>query len=147
MAEGNGGAPPLFDCSRCLGFCCSVYEEVNIRVEDLVRIAEHFGIGVQAAAELYTNPGLELKRKPDDLLLYDTCVFFDTEKRCCGIYEARPGLCRDWPKVEHAHGGAEGRCPYYDLYVYAQKEQGTPNMVPLIKLGRLVNEEAHAGQE
>ena len=25
------------------------------------------------------------------------CTFFDPEKRCCTIYEARPAQCKTWP--------------------------------------------------
>jgi Fe-S-cluster containining protein len=25
------------------------------------------------------------------------CVFFDNQRRCCKIYEARPRQCRTWP--------------------------------------------------
>jgi Fe-S-cluster containining protein len=25
------------------------------------------------------------------------CVFFDNQKRCCTVYEARPRQCRTWP--------------------------------------------------
>lgn len=125
-----------FDCTKCLGFCCSVYQAVNITTQDLKRLAEHFGISRKLALKRYTN-ALTLKRKADGLL-GETCVFFDTEARRCGVYEARPQVCRDWPKPEHRLEGAEGRCCYYDLYQFTKRELRAPNVLPLVQIKRYV---------
>ena len=42
------------------------------------------------------------------------CRFFDTEKRCCTIYAARPSLCRSFPG---------GRCGYYDFLAFERNAQ------------------------
>lgn len=128
-----GGDEKTFDCTRCLGFCCSIYEAVNITVSDLKRLAEHLGVAPKLAMKRYTV-GLTLKRKPDELL-GETCVFFDTERRHCGVYEARPGVCREWPRPEHS---PEGRCCYYDLYQFTKREQRAPNVLPLVQIKRYV---------
>lgn len=130
-------AAPLFDCTACPGICCSVYTEVNISYYDLTRLAVHFGLRVADAQKLYIKPGrgLELRRQQDPLL-GETCVFFDTANRRCGVYEARPAVCRNWPRAEHAAPGAEGRCCYYDLYQYTKKEVRR-DVLPLVQLSRM----------
>lgn len=132
MGESQDGGPN-YSCADCLGFCCSVYDEVNITVADLKRLAAHLGVSWKLAMKRYTN-SLTLKRKPDELL-GETCVFFDAEARGCGVYEARPQVCRDWPKREHA---PDGRCCFFDLYSFAQKELGAKNVLPLVQIKRFV---------
>lgn len=46
------------------------------------------------------------------------CRFFDTEQRRCGIYEARPAVCRSFP--------GKGRCGYYDFLKFERETQNDP---------------------
>lgn len=137
-----------YDCLACLGFCCSIYENVAITRRDLGRLARHFKMKVKKFLKEFTRGDGTLKRK-EDPLLGETCIFFDTEQRCCGVYEARPAICREWPKPQHRLPGAENRCCYFDVYQFAQRELApnavpviNPNHgVPLIQIGRLVKGE------
>jgi Fe-S-cluster containining protein len=42
------------------------------------------------------------------------CRFFDTDKRRCTVYEARPAACRSFPGV---------RCGYYDFLKFERAAQ------------------------
>jgi Fe-S-cluster containining protein len=49
------------------------------------------------------------------------CRFFDTEKRCCTIYKARPAVCRQYPGGTH--------CGYYDFLSFERRTQDDPEWV------------------
>jgi Fe-S-cluster containining protein len=49
------------------------------------------------------------------------CRFFDTEKRACTVYEARPAVCRSFP--------GPGRCGYYDFLSFERRTQRDPEFV------------------
>ena len=49
------------------------------------------------------------------------CRFFDTDKRRCTIYEARPEICRSYP------GGKT--CGYYDFLMSERDSQRDPTHV------------------
>ena len=49
-----------------------------------------------------------------------TCRFFDTEKRSCTIYKARPAICRDYPG---------GGCGYYSFLMAERSSQEDPDHV------------------
>jgi Fe-S-cluster containining protein len=51
------------------------------------------------------------------------CQFFDTEKRCCTIYPARPGACRAYPGT--------ARCGYYDFLSFERRAQNDAEFVAL----------------
>ena len=119
-----------YDCSACAGYCCSVYDEVPVTRRDLVRLARSLGLGVEVARRRFTKVvrGTRVLRRRRDPVLRETCFFFDIERRCCGAYEARPAVCREWP----AHGG--GRCVYYELQQFERGQQGDATVVPLVKI-------------
>ena len=48
------------------------------------------------------------------------CQFFDTRKRRCTIYAARPETCRSYPG---------GRCGYYDFLSFERRAQNDPEFV------------------
>ena len=48
------------------------------------------------------------------------CRFFDTEKRRCTIYTARPAICRDYPG---------GGCGYYGFLMSGAQFAGRPHHV------------------
>ena len=47
------------------------------------------------------------------------CRFFDQEKRCCGIYPARPAVCRSFP--------GPGRCGYSIFFLSSAALSATPS--------------------
>ena len=60
------------------------------------------------------------------LLMYifeSTCGLFDQEKRRCTVYEARPGVCRQYPDAP--------RCGYYDFLSFEREQQGDPDFIAL----------------
>jgi len=122
----------LYDCDGCLAFCCTVYDRLKITPHDAKRLAAHLGIKLKAFVKRYTVEDLLLARK-DDPPLGKACVFLDAGERRCTVYEARPDICRDWPRPQHAVPGAEGRCCYYDVQQYAKKELGA-TAVPLVQI-------------
>lgn len=49
------------------------------------------------------------------------CRFFDTKKRNCSVYDARPLICRGYPN--------EKRCGYWDFLSWERKHQQDPDYV------------------
>jgi hypothetical protein len=63
-----------------------------------------------------------MRRKRDDVY-GKICRFFDTTKRCCTIYTARPAVCRSFP--------GSGRCGYYDFLAFERRAQEDDEFVAL----------------
>lgn len=106
-----------YDCLKCPGFCCS-YPLIAITKADVERLAKHHNVSVDSARSRFTKEAYGakyvLKRKEDEHF-GRICRFFDTDKRRCSIYEARPSVCRDYPK--------ESRCGYYDFLTFERAQQ------------------------
>jgi uncharacterized protein len=112
-----------YDCSKCPGFCCS-YPLIELGKRDIKRLAEHFDVSIAAATNRFTR--LEGKRKRVMRRKVDEhfgriCRFFDTKKRQCTIYDARPKTCRDYP--------TQKRCGYYDFLSFERAQQGDKKWV------------------
>ncbi|HEY0003414.1 MAG TPA: YkgJ family cysteine cluster protein [Pyrinomonadaceae bacterium] len=117
-----------FDCSKCPAFCCAIYERVQVTKRDINRLAKHFGVTPEVATERYTKMyGKErvLRRKKDPLLGV-ACQFLNHETRGCGIYHARPNVCREYPD--------RPRCVYYDVLQFERKQQDDENVLPLFQI-------------
>lgn len=117
-----------YDCSKCPAFCCAVYERVAVSKSDLIRLAKHFGVTVQTAMRRYTqlNANERVLRRGEDSIFGEACKFLDPETRGCTIYQARPDVCRAYPK--------RSRCAYYDLLQFERRQQDNPNVIPLIQI-------------
>jgi Fe-S-cluster containining protein len=120
-------ARKLFDCSKCPGYCCS-YHIIPVKESDLKRLAKHFKVSIAEAKKKFVTPGrkqdakdgpYKLRRKADDHF-GKICRFFDTEKRCCGIYQARPYICRAYPV---------GKCGYYEFLKIERHTQDDQDLV------------------
>ena len=122
-------AKTKYDCLKCIGLCCSVYETVPVTKRDIKRLAKYFGLSVETTEKKYTKikKGQRVLRRKRDPLLNETCIMHDLDKRLCGIYEARPRVCRIWPE----HG--DGSCVYYNLLEFERRQQGT-DVVMLIQI-------------
>lgn len=107
----------LYDCSKCPGYCCS-YPVIKLNVRDVARLAKHFDMTPKEAEAKFTKSAhgekCVLRRKKDEHF-GKICRFFDTEKRRCTVYEARPEVCRSFP------GG--NRCGYYDFLAFERRKQ------------------------
>ena len=89
----------MYDCKKCPGYCCS-YPLIALDKRDVERLARHFGLTFEQAKAKFTverwGHKYSMRRKADKIF-GGVCRFFDTEKRRCTVYEARPSLCRSYP--------------------------------------------------
>ena len=117
-----------FDCSKCPAYCCSIYERVAVGKRDLNRLAKYFGVSVETAEKRYTkmHSGERVLRRKKDVIFAESCMFLNQETRGCGIYHARPAVCREYP--------ARTRCSYYDLLQFERNQQDDQNVLPLVQI-------------
>jgi Fe-S-cluster containining protein len=131
--KGNGHAAPgsgpkqsvQYNCAKCPGYCCS-YPVISLTKYDVERLAKHFGLTPEVAEKRFTKAAHGYKRifrRKKDEHYGMICRFFDQEKRSCGVYPARPHVCRSFP-------GA-GRCGYYDFLSFERRTQNDPEFVAL----------------
>ena len=86
----------MYNCKKCPGYCCS-YPLIPLDKRDVERLAKHFGLTFRQAKAKFTVERWGRKysmRRKADVHFGRVCRFFDTDKRCCTVYEARPSLCR-----------------------------------------------------
>jgi Fe-S-cluster containining protein len=85
-----------FTCTQCGDCCTGAPGYVWVNNEEIAAIAAVvMPDDVEKFEELYVRKvGVRksLKEFPDG-----ACVFFDTEKRNCTVYTARPRQCKTWP--------------------------------------------------
>jgi Fe-S-cluster containining protein len=129
MAATNNGNPPpklSYDCSKCPAYCCS-YEQINVTKRDVTRLARHFDIDFETAERRFTKikEGAPVLRHQKDSTYGTVCMFLDVKTRRCTIYEARPGVCHEYPD--------RPRCGYYEFLRWERVHQGDDDFVPLMK--------------
>ncbi|MBX9926585.1 MAG: YkgJ family cysteine cluster protein [Hyphomicrobiaceae bacterium] len=110
-------AKVTYDCSKCPGYCCS-YPQITLKRRDVARLAKHFELTFEAAERKFTRTAYGEKwtmRRKKDEHFGKICRFFDVEKRNCGVYAARPEICRSYPN--------EAKCGYYDFLKFERKHQ------------------------
>ena len=124
-----------YDCTDCVGYCCSIYDRVDVWKKDIKRLAKHFGLTPEEAKEKFTHmvDGHRALRRKKDLIFEETCYFLNQTTRLCTIYDARPDTCREWP----VHSG--NRCVYYDILQYERKQQDDPAFFPVVEIRVLVD--------
>ncbi len=114
-----------YDCLKCPGYCCS-YPIIEVKPRDISRLAKHFGMSDTAARKKFTKAAhghdAVLRRKADPHF-GRICRFFDTDKRRCTIYKARPETCRSFP--------GEPKCGYYDFLEFERRHQDDPEYVAI----------------
>jgi hypothetical protein len=99
--------PDNITCPPGCAECCSGYEPFVSR-SDVQRIADHFGMTYQAVMDEYIIQRDSadghyvgwLRKVTEDVA--DKCVFLmgsKSGKYYCGIYEARPGDCREFSPI------------------------------------------------
>jgi Fe-S-cluster containining protein len=102
-------------CRGCLAGCCTM--PVEVTGEDLVNL------GLTTADELASSPKKVAKQLAQQKLVKnyrdssgrfmltqksnDDCVFLDEKTRLCTVYDRRPQVCREFPKI----GPRPGYCP------------------------------------
>lgn len=91
-------------CSTCEGNCCigeSGY--IWIKTQEITALAKHLNISVEELGAKYllkVGYRYSIKEKIISKNNY-ACIFFDLEKKQCGVYEARPNQCKTFPFWEH----------------------------------------------
>lgn len=114
-----------YNCLNCPGYCCS-YPVIALNKRDIERLAKYFDLKYDAAKKRFTRSAhghkYIMRRKPDKHYRR-ICQFFDTKKRCCTIYEARPAACRAYP--------GSGRCGYYDFLMHERRTQNDDTFVAI----------------
>ncbi|MBM3344550.1 MAG: YkgJ family cysteine cluster protein [Betaproteobacteria bacterium] len=113
---------PRYDCSKCPGYCCS-YDQIEISEFDVKRLAKHLSLSPAATEKRYTkiDDGKVVLRHHADESFTSICIFFDSEKRRCTVYEARPRTCRTYPY------GA--KCGYYEFLKFEREHQDDEDFV------------------
>ena len=124
----NGTQQSYYNCSKCQAYCCSVYNRVQVNKRDLKRLAKYFAVNEKTAAKRFTKlyQGERVLRRKSDPIFGKACRFLNPLTRQCTIYEARPGVCREFP--------SRARCAYYDLLQFERSQQGDETVVPLVQI-------------
>jgi Fe-S-cluster containining protein len=117
-----------YDCGQCPAICCAVYPRVQVTPRDVQRLAKHFNLTPEATIKRYTKirGGERVLRRKKDTIFDNVCQFLDKDTRGCGIYHARPKVCRTFPEGP--------RCAYFDLLQFEREHQKDQNVIPLIEL-------------
>ena len=102
-------------CSGCHGNCCKLH--VEARVSDLVRMGllsedEALWSARKIARKLESQKLIQSYRASTmkftlSQRVNNDCIFLDETSRLCTIYEKRPDVCRNFPKI----GPRPGWCP------------------------------------
>ena len=115
-----------YSCRKCPGYCCS-YPEIEVTPRDIERLARHLGLTYSAAESRLTKQDakekVRLLRHQKDEHFDSVCLMFDRKTRRCSVYEARPGVCRDYPD--------SARCGYYEFLKFERAHQGDPDFVAI----------------
>ncbi len=126
-------AKQTYDCLKCVGYCCAIYERVHVADADIKRLAKHFKVTFETARQKFTKqdsePGERVLRRTADPIFGSSCMFQHPDTRLCTIYDARPKTCREWP----AHG-RKGACVYYDILDFERNQQEDPDYVPVVQI-------------
>lgn len=84
-----------FECTQCGDCCTGAPGFVWVNNAEIAALASVVGLEVDEFEDQYVRRvGVRksLKEFPNG-----DCVFFDTQKRNCSVYEGRPRQCRTWP--------------------------------------------------
>ena len=115
-----------YSCSKCPAYCCS-YPEIEVTPRDIERLAKHFGLAYREVEERFTRYDAKEKvrelRHRQDRIFKSVCTFLDQKTRKCTVYEARPGVCRDFPDSP--------RCGYYEFLKFERAQQDDPKFIAL----------------
>ena len=99
---------------------------IALNKRDVDRLAKHFKLSPKSAQKKFTREAHGHKyvmRRKADKHYGRICQFFDTKKRQCTIYKARPAACRAYP--------GDGRCGYYDFLMHERRCQSDETFVAI----------------
>lgn len=89
----HAGLP--FECTQCGDCCTGAPGFVWVNDEEIRNLATFLEMPVEEFADRFVRQ-VGNRRSLVEFPTGD-CVFFDTEKRSCQVYEARPRQCKTWP--------------------------------------------------
>ena len=84
-----------FECSQCGDCCTGAPGFVWVSQIEIEAIAQEVGMDSEQFEDTYVRK-IGARRSLREFPNGD-CVFFDTEKKGCQVYGARPVQCRTWP--------------------------------------------------
>ncbi|MBX3412121.1 MAG: YkgJ family cysteine cluster protein [Pirellulales bacterium] len=84
-----------FKCTQCGDCCTGAPGYVWVNAAEIAAFAKRFDMPVEEFEKRYVRR-VGIRKSLVEFANGD-CVFFDTEKRCCTVYEDRPRQCRTWP--------------------------------------------------
>lgn len=113
-----------YNCNKCPAYCCS-YELIPVTRKDIKRLAKAFDLSYEKAERRFTRKdadnGGRVMRHTADQHYSTSCRFLDKDTRQCGIYDARPKICREFP--------GQKRCGYYEFLKFERDTQDDPDWV------------------
>lgn len=84
-----------FTCSQCGDCCTGAPGFVWLNKAEIDGLAKRFDTDAETFEATYVmKVGIRKSLKEHE---NGDCVLFDSEKRCCTVYEDRPRQCRTWP--------------------------------------------------
>jgi len=87
-------------CFECGGRCCTgASGNIWINKEEMLNLAKFLNIDIEELKNIYLKK-IVYKYSIKEYRTKDfgyVCAFFDTTKKMCQIYEARPKQCRTFP--------------------------------------------------
>jgi len=123
-SPGIGHKGAKYDCHKCPAYCCS-YPLIEVNKRDIARLAKHFGLSYAQAETRFTkyDKGEKARalRHQKDRHFTSVCMFLNTRTRQCTIYDARPGVCREYPDTPH--------CGYWEFLSFERNQQDDPEFV------------------
>ncbi|HEY1065181.1 MAG TPA: YkgJ family cysteine cluster protein [Pirellulales bacterium] len=84
-----------FTCTECGDCCTGAPGYVWVNFEEIDALAKRLNMDREEFCQRFVRQerkGMSLTERPNG-----DCVFFDAQKRNCGVYEDRPRQCRTWP--------------------------------------------------
>ena len=113
-----------YSCDKCPAYCCS-YPEIEVTRRDVERLAKHFELSYEAAEERFTKHDgkVRMLRHRQDRIFTSVCALLDQKTRRCSVYDARPGVCREYPDTP--------RCGYYEFLKFERAQQDDPKFIAL----------------
>lgn len=103
-------------CSNCLAGCCTLPLEVNladlIRLDWVTQEEAMLYSPKQIASKLLDEKKIQTFSSKTGVFVVaqranDDCILLNASTRLCTVYEKRPTVCREFPKI----GPRPGFCP------------------------------------
>jgi Fe-S-cluster containining protein len=87
--------PPL-NCQKCPAFCCKMAGYVEVSRRDVQRLSKFLGLTKREFEAKHIVKRMRNKARSKLIKTWENTCQFLTDNRRCGVYEARPTLCRQY---------------------------------------------------